>query len=372
MTYHLYKNMDTENTIKLNRALYPISFFYGIGSWFRNFMFNKGLLPTEQFPIPVICIGNLTVGGTGKTPHTEYIIRLLKDRYKVAVLSRGYKRKTNGFLLATPESSSKTIGDEPYQIKQKFPDIIVAVDENRRRGIHKLLDLDENLRPDVILLDDGFQHRYVTPSLSLLLTDYHRLIYQDKLLPVGRLRESKNGALRADIVVVTKCDPDLKPIDFRIIEENLALWSHQLLYFTKIVYGDIQPLFPEETTSQNPKDIKPETTVIAVSGIAKPELFLEEIGRYSEKIHPFTFADHHNYSKKDIKKIQEVVSASEDAIILTTEKDAARLKDNRYLPEEWKSRIYYLSITINVTSKHYKSFDEVILKHVSEFKKSRI
>ncbi|MCC8154553.1 MAG: tetraacyldisaccharide 4'-kinase [Tannerellaceae bacterium] len=366
--------MESENTIRFNRIFYPVSFFYRIGVWFRNFMFNKGILSSEQFPIPVICVGNLTVGGTGKTPHTEYIIRLLKDQYKVAVLSRGYKRKTKGFLLASPESSSKTIGDEPYQIKLKFPEILVAVDENRRRGIRHLLALPEEQRPDVILLDDGYQHRYVVPSLSILLTDYHRLFYQDKLLPVGRLRESKSGALRADIVMVTKCDTDLHPIDYRILEENLNLWSHQLLYFTHIEYGELTPVFPEETVNRKLTRIHKEDTIILLAGIAKPELFQEEIGKYSENILPFIFADHHNYSRKDIKKINEAFKKhdSPNTLILTTEKDAVRLRDNKHLPAEWKSRLYYLPITVHIQSKNYAPFNEVIIKHVSDFKKSRI
>jgi len=361
-----------ENTPKLKHYLFPVSFLYGIGVWCRNFMFNKGILPTEQFPVPVICIGNLSVGGTGKTPHTEYVIRLLKDKYKVAVLSRGYKRRTKGFLIASLQSSSKTIGDEPYQIKLKFPEITVAVDENRRRGIQQLLALPEEERPEVILLDDGYQHRYVTPSLSILLTDFHRLFYQDKLLPVGRLRESKKGALRADVVVVTKCDNDLKPIDFRILEENLNLWSHQLIYFSRIVYGDMRPLFPEETTPQKLKEIRPETDVIALAGIAKPELFVEEIKQHVEKVHPFLFPDHHNYSRKDIKKLYDKFKTFTNPVILTTEKDAVRLKDNKHLPEEWKSRIYYLPIQVDLSSKNYKPFDEMILDHVSRFKKNRI
>ena len=170
----------------------------------------------------MICIGNLSVGGTGKTPHTEYIIRLLKDKYRIAVLSRGYKRKTSGFILADSESSSLEIGDEPFQMKNKFPDILVAVDANRRRGIQNLLSLPEKDRPEVILLDDAYQHRYVHPSLSIVLSDYHRLFYNDKLMPTGHLREPISNINRTDIVVVTKCDEDMKPIDFRVIEENMT------------------------------------------------------------------------------------------------------------------------------------------------------
>lgn len=223
--------MLTDHTIKFNKLLTPFSFLYGIGVRFRNQLFDWKILRTERYDLPIICVGNLTVGGTGKTPHTEYIIRLIKDRYRVAVLSRGYKRKTSGFLLADQRSTSKDIGDEPYQMKRKFPDILVAVDADRRRGIRNLLALPENKRPEVIVLDDAFQHRYVAPTLNILLTDCHRLYTQDKLLPAGRLREPVDGARRADVIIVTKCESYIQPIDFRIIEEDIHLSAYQELYF---------------------------------------------------------------------------------------------------------------------------------------------
>ena len=209
--------MQKNDKIKLNCYLSPLSFLYGIGVWLRNRLFDRDILHSEQYSIPLICIGNLSVGGTGKTPHTEYIIRLLKDKYRVAVLSRGYKRQTSGFVLAGSECSSSEIGDEPFQMKNKFPDILVAVDANRRRGIRNLLSLPEQEKPEVILLDDAYQHRYVRPSLSIVLTDYHRLFYHDKLMPVGRLREPISNINRADIVVVTKCCKDMMPMDFCFI-----------------------------------------------------------------------------------------------------------------------------------------------------------
>ena len=247
--------MQKNDKIKLNSYLAPLSFLYGIGIWLRNRLFDWGILHSEQYSIPVICIGNLSVGGTGKTPHTEYFIRLLKDKYRIAVLSRGYKRKTSGFILADSESSSLEIGDEPFQMKNKFPDILVAVDANRRRGIQNLLSLPEKDRPEVILLDDAYQHRYVHPSLSIVLSDYHRLFYNDKLMPTGHLREPISNINRTDIVVVTKCDEDMKPIDFRVIEENMKLRAHQLLFFTSIVYGEVKPVFPSEARFLNHKNI---------------------------------------------------------------------------------------------------------------------
>ena len=185
--------MPDKNDFVLNHYLTPISFLYEIGVRFRNKLFDWEILKSKQFAVPVICVGNLAVGGTGKTPHTEYLIRLLKSKYRIAVLSRGYKRKTSGFVLADAASTSRQIGDEPYQIKQKFPDIIVAVDASRRHGIEQLLALPESARPELILLDDAYQHRYVQPSFSVVLTDFNRLYYEDTLLPTGRLREPAPG-----------------------------------------------------------------------------------------------------------------------------------------------------------------------------------
>ena len=194
--------------IKINEWLLPLSWLYGIGIRFRNFLFDVGILKSQDYKVPIISVGNITVGGTGKTPHVEYLVKLLKDQFNVAVLSRGYKRKSRGYVLADKDTPMQQIGDEPYQMKQKFPGITVAVDKNRRRGIAQLTEDD---KVDVILLDDAFQHRYVKPGVNILLVDYHRLIIYDKLLPAGRLREPLPGKNRADIVIVTKCPTASSP-----------------------------------------------------------------------------------------------------------------------------------------------------------------
>jgi tetraacyldisaccharide 4'-kinase len=187
--------------ISIKKGLRPLSKLYGWAVGVRNKWFDSGILKSEQFSVPVISIGNLTVGGTGKTPHTEHLIRLLSKKYKVAVLSRGYRRKTSGFHLANAQSTAQTIGDEPFQMFRKFPEATVAVDGNRRRGIKRLLELPVNHRPEIILLDDAYQHRYVTPSLSILLTNRQRLFSKDELLPAGRLREPAANSHRANIVI---------------------------------------------------------------------------------------------------------------------------------------------------------------------------
>lgn len=364
--------MPDHNNITFNHYLAPFSFLYGIGVSIRNKLFDWGILKSKQYPVPVICIGNLAVGGTGKTPHTEYLIRLLRKKYRLAVLSRGYKRKTSGFILADEKSQSNDIGDEPYQIKMKFPDILVAVDSNRRRGIEKLLALSEETRPEVILLDDAFQHRYVSPSLSIILTDYNRLIYNDKLLPTGRLRESMSGLNRCDIVLITKCAEGIKPIEYRIMEENMKLKAHQQLFFTQIGYNNIEPVFPEHASSIKLTELESDSAIIAISGIAAPELFLKEVERYSSNVCPLIFPDHHDFGKNDIKKIDTCFQeqTNKQVLLLTTEKDAARLKNDPQVPERWKKSLYYLPIGIQFCGEN--RFDEIITKHIHNIHRNSI
>ncbi|MEG1544824.1 MAG: tetraacyldisaccharide 4'-kinase [Tannerellaceae bacterium] len=366
--------MPIESDIKINYFLTPFSLLYSFGVRLRNQLFDWGILPCEQFPIPLISIGNLAVGGTGKTPHAEFIIQLLRGQYRLAVLSRGYKRKTSGFVLAGEQSTSLEIGDEPFQMKKKFPEVLVAVDANRRSGIHRLLALPEGERPEVILLDDAFQHRYVMPSLSVVLTDYHRLFYSDRLLPAGQLREPYHGIHRADVVVVTKCDAELKPIDFRIIEENMKLLAHQQLFFTRIVYGELTPVFSSTTPVRKLNDLRKEDELLLVAGIASPVHFIEEARKYSDKVTPLVFSDHHTFSKHDIKRIKAVFDkmTSPNKIILVTEKDAARLLVNHYLPEEWKRVLYYLPITVSFCNDKSQTFESMIKKHIVTVQRNSI
>ncbi|MDH6358388.1 tetraacyldisaccharide 4'-kinase [Parabacteroides sp. PF5-9] len=367
--------MPIDYTIKLNPQLSPFSFLYGIAVRFRNQLFDWGILPSEEYDIPVICVGNIAVGGTGKTPHTEYIIRLLQPRYKnkIAVLSRGYKRKTSGYILANEQTKSRDIGDEPYQIKQKFPQIQVAVDANRRRGIQHLLKLPEEIRPEIILLDDGFQHRYVTPSLNIVLTDYHRLMYLDKLMPVGRLREPKSGIRRADVIIVTKCASDIKPIDFRIIEDHIKVVAHQTVFFTTVRYGEIKPVFSKNALPWVKRDIRKNDDVLVVSGIASPDGFIREIKRYSNQVTTLTFPDHHTFSTKDIEKIKNTFEqfSSLEKLIIVTEKDAARLRDMTNIPDMIKKRLYYQPIMVDFIGKNRTRFDELIKEHILTFSKNK-
>lgn len=355
---------------KLNFLLSPFSLLYGLGVGLRNKLFDWGILPSEQFPVPVICVGNLAAGGTGKTPHTEFLIRILRKKFKVAVLSRGYKRKSKGFILANPQSTSFEIGDEPYQIYSKYPDILVAVDADRRNGIRSLLSLNDP--PSVILLDDAFQHRYVTPSYSIVLTEYSQPFYQDKLLPLGRLRESKDSINRSDIVVVTKCSKDIKPIEYRIVEKNMYLTAHQEVFFTSVVYGEMKPVFPKEAEPWSLLDIRKKDTVLLIAGIASPDNFIKEMKKYTANITPLIYSDHHFFDKQDVTHIEKTFNeiGSIGKVILMTEKDAARFRSiYDDIPDSIRRSMYYLPITIDFCTRSKEEFEDLINRHIISFQK---
>ena len=217
-----------------NIFLYPLSLLYGLITSIRNFLYDSGILPSVEFPFPVICVGNITVGGTGKTPHTEYIVGLLRENFKVATLSRGYKRKTRDFRIASASSLVQEIGDEPMQIFRNFPDVVVTVDRNRVHGVNMILE--EYPETEVIILDDGFQHRRITPGFSILLSDYERLIIRDHMLPYGNLRENKGNMRRADIILITKSPENISPIQRRLIVKEIDKSPYQNLYFTTFRY----------------------------------------------------------------------------------------------------------------------------------------
>ncbi|MBR3390103.1 MAG: tetraacyldisaccharide 4'-kinase, partial [Prevotella sp.] len=271
-----------EGFVKINKWLLPFSWLYGIGVRIRNKLFDFNILKSKVYDIPVIAVGNISVGGTGKTPHVEYLIRLLKSQAKVAVLSRGYKRKTKGFVLADENSTVRDIGDEPFQMKRKFPDIYVAVDEKRCDGIERLITDEQTKETDVILLDDAFQHRYVKPGINILLVDYHRQLIHDKLLPAGSMREHKEGKNRADIVIITKCPESLRPMDFRVITKAMNLYPYQTLLFTTIEYDNLQPMYCGES---RPLDsIERNEHVLLLTGIASPQYLMSDLEKYSNHI----------------------------------------------------------------------------------------
>ncbi len=349
--------------IKTNHWLTPFSWLYGAGVSFRNWMFDIGLLKETCFDIPTISVGNLTVGGCGKTPHVEYLVTLLKDKYKVAVLSRGYKRKSRGYKLADEKTTMPQIGDEPFQMKRKFSDIYVAVDSKRKRGIKKLQKDTRTNDVEVVLLDDAYQHRYVKPGLNILLVDYHRIITLDKLLPAGRLREPIASKERADIVIVTKLPSALKPIDYRILEKSLALRPYQKLYFTSIEYKSLVSFGDKSTLELDA--LAEETNVLLVTGTASPEQIKGDIQPHCKHIDTLTFPDHHQFKKADINKIAKRYDAlPKPAIILTTEKDASRLYHLNNIPENIKDNLYILPIGIGFRHDRQTDFDNTVLNYI--------
>ena len=358
--------------IKINKALLPLSWLYGVGVGFRNMLFEMGILKSRSFSVPVISVGNITVGGTGKTPHVEYLIRLLKDNYKVAVLSRGYKRKSHGFLQADENSTVRDIGDEPFQMKTKFPDITIAVDNKRTRGITKLTSGDQDSQPDVILLDDAFQHRYVKPGINIMLVDYHRLIIYDKLLPSGRLREPVKSKDRADIVIITKCPTDMKPMEYRVITKAMSLYPYQQLFFSTHEYEPLRPAFQNNKANRNIQSLQ-NHHVLLLSGIASPEQMLIDLQERAGQITPLSFSDHHNFSKKDIMQINEVFAGlPSPKVIITTEKDETRLLNTEGLSDEVKRSLYVLPVRIRFMLDQEETFNKNIISYVRKNSRNSI
>jgi tetraacyldisaccharide 4'-kinase len=299
----------------LRKILFPFAILYGLITSIRNFLFDRGILKSYAFDLPIIVVGNLSVGGTGKTPQIEYLIRLLSDTYKVATLSRGYKRKSKGFILADATSNAEILGDEPFQFYQKFGNIKVAVDADRKNGIEQLLSQGE--KPEVILLDDAFQHRKVKAGFSIMLTSFGDLYSDDFVLPMGNLRECRSGAKRANVIIVTKCPPTLSDEEQNEIKNRLKIADNQELYFTTIVYDDC---IYSENQSLKVSEIV-ESDKLLVAGVAKPEPFFKFLKYSNEEC--LTFGDHHHFTEKDILDIK---SKSINKIIVTTEKDYVRLK----------------------------------------------
>lgn len=365
--------MPTPNRNILSFLLYPFSLLYGLAIWFRNTLFDLKIIKSREFPIPVISVGNITVGGTGKTPVIQFIIELLKDEYKVATLSRGYKRKTRPFILSGPNPTVMEIGDEPVQIKHRYPDIHVAVDRRRVNGIEQLM----NSIPDlnVILLDDAFQHRHVNPGLSILLIDFNRPLSEDWLLPAGRLREQAYERRRANIILITKCPDRLKPIERRLIVKDLKLYPFQHLFFTRLVYGAPCPVF--ESTSKTPdlekfKASRP--NILMVTGIANPRLYKKHLRGISTKIIEMKFQDHHAFSEKDILNITNSFSELQetDSYIFTTEKDAMRLRNFTNIAAAIKDKMFYIPVGIEFLNEDIEIFNTQIRNYVRSNKRDSI
>jgi tetraacyldisaccharide 4'-kinase len=348
--------------------LLPFSLLYGSLTAVRNWLYDNGLLKSREKNTALISVGNITVGGTGKTPHVEFIISELQSLFRVAVLSRGYGRKTKGFLLLNDDSTSEKTGDEPYQIFLKYPHIPVAVCENRSTGVDKLLELFPNL--DAIILDDAFQHRSISAGLSVLLTEYSRLHTRDSMLPGGNLRESAKGSKRAGIIIVTKCPEDIKPIEMRVLEHELIQDMHQDVFFSGLIYDEPLPLFIELAHEHwlFSKIKQRNASVLLVTGIASPVKITEYLSMFTSDIETLTFGDHHDFTKKELllleKKFTKIISP--EKLILITEKDAARLINHKDLPETLKKYIFVLPVRVNILNDKENLLIKKITDYVTE------
>jgi tetraacyldisaccharide 4'-kinase len=348
--------------------LLPFSLIYSLITWVRNQLYDKGILQSSRVEVPLISVGNLAVGGTGKTPHVEFILSVLQNKFRTAMISRGYKRDTTGFILANENAKSCTIGDEPYQIYRKFTGIVVAVDEKRVEAVNKLI----KLFPDIesIVLDDAFQHRQITAGLSIVLTCYNNLYVDDSHLPGGNLRENKKGAHRADILIVTKCPEEIQQNEMNVIRERLKPALHQKLFFSCYEYDEIQAVFPEYSKeSFTLNKIKLEKAgILLVAGIVSPEPVLIKLKEYAETINYLFYSDHHNFKTNDLKHIEEKYKqlSTEKKIIIVTEKDAVRILDNTFITNEFKSIIYFLPVRVKILDNKKDELIKILTDYVAE------
>lgn len=338
----------------LGLLLLPFAVIYDLLTRARNRMFDTGARPSVQFDLPVLCVGNLAVGGTGKTPMVEYLVRLLVPERKVAMLSRGYGRLTKGPRIAGPSDTPSTIGDEPFQFYRKLGDrAVVAVGEERALAIPMILH--QYPETDVIILDDAFQHRQVRPSFQILLTDYNRLFINDYVLPAGRLRESKRGAGRADVVVVTKCPPHLSEDEQIQIEHAIRLYANRTVFFSSVCYGNILPVMDNA-----PARIE---DIVLVTGIANPAPLEAHLRQYHNIVRHFRFRDHHAYTARDFMNICDVALKAR-AVVVTTEKDLGKMNVQYF--KNASVDLCYLPIEVEFL-KNGKEFDEMVLNAVRSY-----
>jgi tetraacyldisaccharide 4'-kinase len=337
----------------------------------RNLLYNTGIFKSEEFDLPVICIGNITVGGTGKTPHAEYIIDLLRKDFKVALLSRGYKRRSKGFRLVSRSSTVEDVGDEPLQVFLKFPEIIVAVDRDRSNGIRTILK--EHPETEVVILDDGFQHRKVRPGFSILLTDFSRLISRDFMMPYGNLRENRNNRKRADVIVVTKTPDISSGADMERAAREVKWNERQKLFFTSLSYRDLIPMFKSALIEESGlhQQNHENNGAVLVTGIASPEPLKKFLEKYFKEIIHLDFPDHYFFRKKDVEKISKAVKdlRSEKKIVITTEKDAVRLREFINIDDSLKRSFYCIPVGVTILNEKKNEFDNMIIEYVRKNKR---
>ncbi|HLR38328.1 MAG TPA: tetraacyldisaccharide 4'-kinase [Chitinophagaceae bacterium] len=341
--------------------LYPLSLLYGLITWLRNRFYDKGILSEIEFDIPTIAVGNLSVGGTGKTPHVEYLIHLLMYEFYVATLSRGYNRKTKGYLYADENATALTIGDEPKQFLQKFPDISVSVGEERALALPQLLQ--DAPETEVVILDDAFQHRSIKPGINIMVTEYNRLFTRDHIVPFGRLRESRAGYKRADCIIVSKCPADLTTEKKQKIINEIRPLPHQKIFFSAIRYGRVYHFLTNETET-----LLPDTGVVVACGIANPTPLVERLKSRVNEIKLLRFPDHHFYTENELYQMEDAIAQlkSKYKIILTTEKDAARLDLFRKQIEKIQLPLFVVSLNIYFLFNENPYFDQYIMDYMSD------
>lgn len=357
-----FKNQTFSRVIKI--LLFPLGCLYGLAIYLRNFLFDRGWLVSRKFPVPIICVGNLSVGGTGKTPMVLYLIELLKNNHQVATLSRGYKRETKGFLVADNDRNNDpaTLGDEPFLFHQRFEDALVSVGEDRTRAIEELLKTRSN-DLDVLILDDGFQHRKVSAGFNILLTDYQHLFTRDFFLPAGSLRDSRQSARRADVIVVTKCPGNLSSEDKIKITAELQEYGPKSVFFSYIQYDRPISLF-----SQYPLQLVSGMRILLIQGIASPASLRNYVGQFDPDFVELDFPDHHNFSGRDIQVITEkfLTLPKDNRILLTTEKDGVKLKNFKF--ELTNLPLYILPIQNSFLFDQKADFDEAINHYLKTVK----
>lgn len=351
--------------VLISLLLSPISFLYGLGVAVRNLLYNVGLLKSIKFDIPVISVGNLSNGGSGKTPHIEYLLRKFKDYLRIGVISRGYKRKSYGYLEIDPYHSTLSTGDEPLQLKRKFRDVVVAVSESRSIGIMELIKHQNELQ--LILMDDGFQHRSVRPGLSILLTDYHNLFTNDYLMPSGNLREWRSAYKRADAIIVSKCPDDLSEEERQQIQRKINPHAKQAVFFSGFKYGTPYYLFNGNIRKNLDKSVE----ALIVCGIARPEYLESYLQNKVGFIHSMKFEDHHFFTKYEVGRISkayEDINKNNNAIVVMTEKDAVRIEEHRDFLIENKVPIFVLPVAVEFLFNDEQRFDNYVKNFLLEFK----
>ena len=315
-----------------------LSYIYRMVITIRHLMFDSRILKSVQFSTPIICVGNITVGGTGKTPTAEMIIDTMKSDYKVALLSRGYGRRTKGYREVTLDSSYRDVGDEPLQIKLKFPDVLVVVCEKRVDAIRRI----EAEHPEInlIVMDDGFQHRYVDPRINVVMLDYTRPFYEDDFLPAGSLRDKLDSLYRAHYFIVTKCPREMQPLDQRMWRKELHRVAYQKIYFTRVVPTLAVPLFKTHNQLEYGNE------VIVMSGIGNPKPFVKGVRKNYNVVANLVYPDHHVYTVEDIENIVSQIKQHPNAMLLTTEKDAVKLRRSRRVPDIIRERLFYQPVKV--------------------------